>query len=193
MPGPAIGARLRAMDARFRVARTSAPPAPAAPPAPSPARTASVNTLLSIAQTIVITVFGFVLTGRIDQAIKERQTQVQERKATVEGVNQMATLLAKVNDPKLPDIERNHATAQLSMYGSDAVFPLFVMAASRSPTPPTEAINGLRLLAVQRRDEVCTVLRASRQVPKAVNEIRRGALADLAAELQCDGAVAGSP
>jgi len=147
---------------------------------------ASINTLLSIAQTIVIAVFGFVLTGRLDQAIKERQTVVQERKATVDSVKQMADLLTKVNDPKLPDIERNHATAQLSMYGSDAVFPLFVMAASRSPTPPTEAINGLRLLAVQRRDEVCRVLRASRQVPKAVNEIRRAAIAELGTELQCD-------
>ncbi|WP_425257896.1 hypothetical protein ACPOLB_20545 [Rubrivivax sp. RP6-9] len=178
------------MDPRFRVAKSPAPPAP---PAPTPVRMASINTLLSIAQTTVIAIVGFVLTGRIDQAIKERQTVVQERKATVESVNQMATLLTKVNNPQLPEIERSHATAQLSMYGSDAVFPLFVMAASRSPTPPTEAINGLRLLAVQRRSEVCAVLLASRNVPKALNEIRRGAIADLTTELRCDPAASVPP
>ncbi len=186
-----IRTRLQDMDARFRVARPPAPPPP--PPAPSPVRMASINTLLSIAQTIVIAIFGFVLTGRIDQALKERQTVVQERKATVDGMKQMAELLAKVNNPQLPDAERSHATAQLSMHGSDAVFPLFVMAASRGPTPPTEAINGLRMLAVQRRDEVCKVLLASREVPKALNEIRRGAIAELTTELRCDPAASAPP
>jgi len=172
------------MDRPLRLERTSEP-LPAAAPLASPARMAAINTLLTLVQTIVIAVFGYMLTGRLDQAIKERQMSVQERQATVQNLEKMVDLLTKVNDENTDHLARAQATAQLSMYGSDAVFPMFVMAASRSPRPPTEAINGLRLLAVQRRDEVCTVLLSAQQIPKSLNEIRRKAIEELTAELKC--------
>ena len=172
------------MDRSFRLPRHSAAPPAAAPVAP-PVRISAINSLLTLVQTIVIAVVGYMLTGRLDQAIKERQMSVQERQATVQNLQKMVDLLTTVNDEKTDHLARAQATAQLSMYGSDAVFPMFVMAASRSPTAPTEAINGLRLLAVQRRDEVCTVLLSAHQIPKALNEIRRKAIEDLTAELKC--------
>ena len=164
-------------------------PEPAAPVpalAPSPSRAALINAGLSVAQTIVITGFGFLVTGRLDQALKERQASLQERQATVQSVDKMTALLKAINESKTDDyLLLQSAFAQLAMYGSDAIFPLFVLAAHRSQFAPDNAITGLRLLAVQHPGNVCAVLLNAQKVPKSINEIRRKSIEDLTTEFGC--------
>ena len=155
--------------------------------ATSPSRSALFNTGLSIFQTVVIATFGFMLTGRLDLALKERQTSMQERQATVLSVEKMSALLKLINESKPDDYPQLQAAfSQLAMYGGDAIFPLFVLAASRSQLPPDNALAGLRLLAVQHPAPVCAVLLNAQRVPKSINEIRKRSLRELTAELGCD-------
>lgn len=171
------------MYSKSRLAR---PPTPA-PVAPkmSPAAMAWLTMGLSVLQTIVVAVFGYILKDRLDLALKERQTSVQERQATVQALEKMAKLLTDINAPSVDEDTRSRTILQVAMYGSDAIYPLFVMAASRNAYPPGAAIAGLRLLAVQHHAHVCTLLTDALQVPKAINEIRRKSIEELTAELGC--------
>jgi hypothetical protein len=144
-----------------------------------------LNPFLPLIQAILIALIGFVLTGRLDSALKERQTSLQERQATVQALEKMSDLLTKINDPDLKNDVRERTVLQVAMYGSDAVYPLFVMAVSKSAYPPATAILGLRVLAVQHRKEVCALLLSATRVPKAINEIRKESIKELTEELDC--------
>jgi|CXWL01.1.fsa_nt_gi hypothetical protein len=159
------------------------PPAVAAPAvAPvtpsSPQRLALLNTLLAVLQAALIAAFGFVLTGKLDQALKERQ-------ATVIAVKTMGDLLKAINDEKVDDGERLRTVLQVAMFGSDAVYPLFVMAVSRNTFSPATAVVGLRLLALRHRGEICTLLLAAPRIPKLINELRKEAVNELTIDLAC--------
>lgn len=162
------------MSPKFRLSRKPG----AAKPGTSATQLAMINTALSLTQTIVITVLGFWLTGRLDLALKERQT-------TVQNADKMAALVKEINDSGVAEDMRIRKVSQLSMYGGDAVFPLFVLAASRSDYPPETAIDGLRLLAVRYRTEVCDVLVSATAIPQAIHEPRRNSVDDLVSELVC--------
>lgn len=151
----------------------------------SPQRLAVLNTALTLAQAVIVAYFGWALTGRVDMALKERQTVVQERQMTVTNVDKMASLLKSINDAGIDEVERARSVAQLSMYGSDALFPAFVMAIGRSPVAPTDAIWALRVLAVQRRGEVCELLNGALGAKSLINEIRKAAVRELADDLKC--------
>ncbi len=145
---------------------------------PSPSFLAQVNPFLPLLQAVLIAVIGFILTGRLDSALKERQT-------TVQNVDKMATLVKSINDKKTGDYEREQGVAQLAMYGSDAIFPLFVIAATPSDYSPGPAIDSLRLLAIQHRSEVCSVLVNAQSVPKSMFSNRVTTIKTLSDELHC--------
>ena len=152
----------------------------------SASTTALFTTGLSVLQTVVIAIFGFVLTGRVELALKERDASLKERQATVHSMTEMTALLKAINEAGTDDYQQLQASfAQLAMYGSDAIFPLFVLAANRSKMPPDNAVAGLRLLAVQHSTQVCEVLLNAQRVPKSINEIRKASLKELTTELNC--------
>ncbi len=146
---------------------------------------AVINTLLAIAQALLIAYFGWALKDRLDSALKERQTSVQERLATVQALEKMSGLLTEINKESIKDEERERIVLQVAMYGSDAIYPLFVMAVSKNAYSPSTAIPGLRLLALQHRMEVCALLLEAPTIPKLVNAIREVAVQDLTKELKC--------
>jgi hypothetical protein len=173
--------------------QSSAEPRQLPPPAPAaPQRLELFKTGLAVLQAVLIAGFAWVLKDRLDMALKERQTQVQElqaqlqvRKATVETLEKMDRLLKAINDPTTEEVERARAVAQMSMYGSDAVFPAFVMAVGRSPVSPENAEWVLRVLAVQNRAEVCALLLGAQKVPDLIVETRKKRMRGLMEELAC--------
>lgn len=171
------------MNPRFRLQRKPDVPAPAK--TASPERLARLNMLLYVVQTLIITGFGFALTGRLDLALKERQTSVQERLATVHAQDKMGLLLTDINKSAQNEDARMRTVLQVAMYGSDAIYPLFIMAVSRNDYSPATPIVGLRLLALRHRDEVCTLLNQVAALPTAVHELRKTAVAELTTELDC--------
>lgn len=160
-------------------------PAEPAPPTSSAFNLPLLQTLMAVVQAGLIAVIGFALTGRVDQALKRQEANLQERTTTINNLKQMSDLLKTINSDSTDEEERGRATAQLAMFGTDAVFPMFVMAAIRSDASPKNAIAGLRLLAIDHRNEVCKVLVSAQNTPKSLNEIRRGAIDELATDLKC--------
>jgi hypothetical protein len=149
-------------------------------------RTATINMLASVLSAILIGVFGYMLTGRLELALKERQAGVQERQATVQALEKMSEFLTQINNEKINEEERDRTILRVVMYGSDAIYPLFVMAVSQNAYSPSTAIRGLRLLAVQHRMQICELLLSAQEIPKTVNSIRKTAIDTFTVEeLKC--------
>jgi len=157
-----------------------------ASPARSPITIAWLNMLIAVIQAALIAGFGFALKDRLDLALRERQTQVQERQATVGAIEKMSTLVNDFEKLAAEDAAgRRRIAMHLAMFGTDAAMPLFALAAGSPNTSPKEAIDGLRLLATQHRDAVCQVLKGASGVTGAIPAQRRESILKLADDIGC--------
>ena len=104
----------------------------------------------SLLPSIILATFGFFLTGRVEQVLKERQV-------TVESVKAMAEVLHTLSNPKLKEAELKGPMSYLSMYGVDAIGPIIALTLS-AELPVAVAKEGLTLIAIRNIVEVCAAL-----------------------------------
>lgn len=104
----------------------------------------------SLLPSIIVAAFGFFLTGRVEQALKERQV-------TVESVKAMGEVLKMLSNPKLLEGALKGPMSQLSMFGVDAIGPIIVLMLS-AELPVAVAKEGLTLIAIRNMVEVCAAL-----------------------------------
>jgi hypothetical protein len=122
---------------------------PAPPPAPKPSPLAPFwQAAPSFLQSLVLLAVGFALTGQVELALKDRQ-------ATVASVTAMGDLLKQLVLTKA-DLERQDIVRRLAMYGVDAVDPLIMLGLTK--LPPQYPAEGLSLIAIRHKAEVCASL-----------------------------------
>jgi hypothetical protein len=114
----------------------------AKPAAPGPL----LNMSIAVLQACLIAYFGFQLSGRLDVAIKDRQT-------TLQAARDMSDLVSKMQEEKVEDVYKTRAR-QIAMYGADAIEPLTMMAAQGSFSSEIP-VSALKLVAIHHRDGVC--------------------------------------
>ena len=136
----------------------------------------------SLFQSLVVAVVGFSLTGQVELALKDRH-------ATLEGLQAIGNLLTEIakekkndNDDARLDLER-----QLALYGIDAIAPLLVMGLTTT-LPMEQAIEGLTLIAVRQKKEVCLALDSvlSTDVKYVPRESQVAKLRALSKDLRCN-------
>lgn len=117
------------------------------PAAPAPGRWAGVTTmLLAVVQAALIAWFTFSLSGKLDVAVKERQT-------TLQAAGAMAALISEMQDVR-EQSEYRVRVRKIAMYGADAIQPLTMMSVE-GPSDQDIPINGLKLLAIHHREAIC--------------------------------------
>jgi len=112
-----------------------------------PALTAALTAL----QTIVVAGFGYVLTGKLELTLKERQL-------TVVNVNAMAELVKAMYADGANEASRKRTVQHLAMYQRDAIGPLLILAAGQNPFPAEIPLEGLRFVALQYQADVCSAV-----------------------------------
>jgi hypothetical protein len=114
-----------------------------------------ISSLLSPA---LILVFGWLLTGKVDQVLKEREQLLKEREYHSENIHQMQQLLTDLEDPEVKG-EKAHASAvAIAAYGSDAI-PLLVHVLTEDSAVGGEAAqDGLLVLEPEDAQSACKKL-----------------------------------
>jgi hypothetical protein len=141
------------------------------------ARSGLVTMVITVLQTALIAWFGVTLTGRLDQALKERQTNLQAATA-------MTKLVDAMQDERSAE-EYRAIVRKIAMYGADAVQPLIIMAAATGPYFEGTPIVGLKLVSVLHKDETCKALKLAVVQRDLIDPARRVAIEKLHGELKC--------
>lgn len=134
----------------------------------------------SLLPSIVLAAFGFFLTGRVEQALKERQV-------TVESVKAMTALLETLSNPELKEGKLKGPMTQLSMFGVDAIGPIIALTLS-AKLPVAVAKEGLTLIAIRNMLEVCAALEntvALRDQFPSSADFKMTGMEELSARLDC--------
>lgn len=147
---------------------------------PTVARQAGTGLMMmaiAVVQTCLIAWFGFALSGRLELALKERQT-------TLQANNSLAQLVEAM---QAPDNLLGYTTAvrKFAMYGSEAVQPLTIMAAATGPYSEEVPIGGLRLIAMHHKNETCNSLKLAIAVRESIDAARFISIKRLHEELKC--------
>jgi len=105
----------------------------------------------SLIQSAVIAVVGYLLTGQVEQGLKDRQATLTGAKI----VNELVLELEKTGTDTRAgfDVLRRIAT-----FGVDAIDPLIMLGLSNK-MQPNQVAEGLALVAISHRSEVCRALR----------------------------------
>jgi hypothetical protein len=107
--------------------------------------------------------FGYALTGRLDQ-------QLKERKATVDNVGAMAALVNDMYKDGATAASQARTVQHLAMYGRDAIGPLLIMTAGQGPFVAEVPLKGLGFVALQYREEVCKAVTDTLAAPGLIAE-----------------------
>jgi hypothetical protein len=132
----------------------------------------------SLLNAVLVLLVGYLLTGKVEQALKDRQ-------ATVTSVNAMNDLLVAIAGEKA-EVKRQGLVRRLSMYGVDAIGPLVTLGLT-TDLPIQLPAEGLTLIAIRHPEAVCAALDRAGEVgdqfPDASNQV--GYLKKLSTRLQC--------
>jgi hypothetical protein len=114
-----------------------------------------ISSLLSPA---LILVFGYILTGKVDQLFKEREQALKEREFHSENIHQMQQFLTDLEDPDVKR-EKAHASAvAIAVYGSDAIPLLLHVLTEDSAYGGEAAQDGLLALEPEDAPSACKKL-----------------------------------
>jgi hypothetical protein len=127
--------------------------------------------LETLGPTLILAMFAYALTGRIEQTLKERQ-------ATVASIGSMSELLKELSDKSAKEADLDVLVHRLSMYGADAIGPFITLWLNNQVTP-TLSSRGLILIAIRHKDEVCAELPAAIEFAPAVARPLAGASVSL--------------
>lgn len=97
---------------------------------------------------VILAIFGFALTGRLEQAAKERELNIQSAK-------EMQELLVKMSTGRGDEVEA--AAVTLTAYGRYAIPPL-VQNLQSGPERALAAEHGLEALAITVPEDLCSNL-----------------------------------
>jgi len=101
----------------------------------------------SVLSGVILAVFGFLLTGRLEQAAKERELNIQ-------SAQDMQALLVKMSTGTIGEAEA--AAVSLTTYGRYSIPPL--IESLQYPERVAAAERGLQSLALTVPEELCTTL-----------------------------------
>ncbi|MBS0448204.1 MAG: hypothetical protein JSR59_19920 [Proteobacteria bacterium] len=104
--------------------------------------------LLKAVPALILLVATYAVTGRVEQALKERQM-------TVAGIEAMSKLIDGL--PKGDQDADADAAQRLAMYGVDAIGPLIILGLYRRVTEESAA-KALASIAIAHKLEVCDQL-----------------------------------
>jgi hypothetical protein len=149
-----------------------------ASPAVVQARTALVTMAVTVLQTVLLGWFGFALTGRLELALKERSMTLESAKA-------LATLVSEMQDSGQTAETQKASVRKIAMFGSEAIEPLSIMAAATGPYKEQIPLDGLRLVAVQHRKEICKALGNAVGAKALIDTVRFESIEKLHKELKC--------
>lgn len=150
------------------------------PPKPASSKLASLwSAVPSLFQSLVIAGVGYALTGQVELALKERESN---RKA----VQEMATALNCITSSPNKDDVRRDCVRQLALYGADSVGPLLSLGLTKQMRID-EMAEALGLVAIVHKREVCAGLAIvlERAHALSVDDARRKRLDGLRDELRC--------
>jgi hypothetical protein len=121
----------------------------------------------SLLNAVLVLLVGYLLTGRVEQALKERAATV----SSLQAMNDLITLI--VNERV--EAKRQINVRRLSMYGVDAIGPLITLSLS-TDLPIQLPGEGLTLIAIQHPEAVCGALERAAKMgerfPDAGNQVR---------------------
>ena len=135
--------------------------------------------IVAVVQTVVIALFGFVLSGRVEIALKERQGAVAAALAMQKVVDDM-------QDPGKDVVFYSTGVRKIAMYGVDAIRPLILMAAAPGPYAEDVPITGLLLVALLNKTETCSFLKVAMNEQRLIDEYRRPKLIEVYKKLGCE-------
>jgi hypothetical protein len=104
----------------------------------------------SVLSGVILAVFGFFLTGRLEQSAKERELNIQ-------SANGMQELLVKMSTAKGYELEATAVT--LTAFGRYAILPL-IQNLQSTPERAIAAEHGLDALAITVPEDLCASLGA---------------------------------
>jgi hypothetical protein len=141
-------------------------------------RASLVSMAVAVLQAALIAWFGFALSGRLEMVLKERAMTIESAKA-------LEKLVTDMQDPG-HDVERQMVfVRKIAMFGSEAIEPFVIMAAATGPYSERLPVAGLRLVALQRKEEVCRALVNAIAVKQTIDQGRFDSIEKLHKELQC--------
>jgi len=138
----------------------------------------AVTAALTALQTVVVTVFGYTLTGKLELTLKERQV-------TVANVSAMAALVKDMYADGANEASRKRTVQHLAMYQRDGIGPLLILAASQNPFPAEIPLEGLKFVGLQYPQEVCAAVSKALATPELIFQKSLDPVKTLRASLQC--------
>ena len=140
--------------------------------------TGLVNIVLAVLQTALIAWFGFALTGRLELVLKERSM-------TLQSANALAALVTDLQDTTRDAQTQAAAVRRVAMYGSEAAKPLTIMAAAVGPYDEEIPLEGLSLVAIHHKEDVCSALRTAVAEQSLIDKVRFKSIEKLHKKLKC--------
>jgi len=142
-------------------------------------RTSLITMAVAVLQAVLIAWFGFALSGRLELVLKERAM-------TLASAQALEKLVTDMQDPG-HNVERQTAfVRKIAMFGGEAIEPFVIMAAALGPYGEQIPLDGLRLVALQHKKEVCRALVNAIAVKQTIDRLRFESIQKFHKELQCE-------